>query len=117
MLDRVPPAIEMDDMRRHGQVQPRAFCLHGMHEEQHVVLLLEQTHQPSTLFHFGLASQHQAGPAEDLAEKVGERLCRFLELREISALSWGAAIYSVTSRSRISSREPAVARGQSNAGP
>ena len=66
VLDRrVPPAIEVDDVRRGGEVEPGAAGLEREHEERHALVLLELPHERLALADRRLAVQHQARAAED----------------------------------------------------
>ena len=71
---RIPPSVEMDDMRGGGQVEPGAPGLERQHEERDIVVLLESPHQLLALRHRRPAVQHEARPPEDGAEERRQRL-------------------------------------------
>ena len=79
---RIPPAIEMDDMRGGGEVEPGAAGLEREHEERDAFVLLELAHQILALLHLGLAVQDEAGPAEHGAEERRQRRGHLPELGE-----------------------------------
>src|SRR6202008_116054 len=51
----IPPAIEMDDVRGGGQVEPGSPGLERKHEERHILVLLKPAHQVLAFAHFSLA--------------------------------------------------------------
>ena len=79
---RIPPAVEMHDMRGGGQIEARAAGFERKHEEPHGFVFLKSAHQILALLDFGLAVQNQAGPPEDRAEESGQRRSHLAELGE-----------------------------------
>ena len=67
---RVPPAVEVHDVRGGGEVEARAAGLERKHEEPHGFVFLKAAHQFLALLHLGLAVQHQAGPPENRSEET-----------------------------------------------
>ncbi len=63
----VPPAVEVDDVRGGGEVEPGAAGLDREHEERRAVFALEIRHQCLALLDGGAAVQDQAGAPEDVA--------------------------------------------------
>ena len=69
----VPPAVEVNDLRRGGEVEPRAAGLEGKDEEGRPIFALKTFNEPPTLCDWSSTVQHQAGPPEDACQKLGER--------------------------------------------
>src|SRR5207247_4342514 len=78
----VPPAVEVDDVRRRGQVQPRPAGLQRQHEKWHAVVLLESLDQGLPLPDGDFAVQDQTGPAKYRFQKRRQRAGHFAKLRE-----------------------------------
>ena len=62
---RVPPSIEMDDVRSRGEIEPSAAGLDRQHEERDRFVFLEATDQIFAPFDLGFAVQDEPGPAEN----------------------------------------------------
>src|SRR5262249_49113225 len=57
---RVPPPVEMDDMRGRGEIEPGTTRLEGQHEERNAIILLEAADEILSPLHLRLAVQHEA---------------------------------------------------------
>ena len=65
---RIPPAVEMRDMRGRRQSEPRSARLERQHEERNALVLLEGPHELFAPADRGVAAERQAGAAEDAGE-------------------------------------------------
>ena len=97
---RIPPAVEVNHVRRGGQVQSGAAGLERQHEERHVVVLLEPTDQILALADRGLAVQHEPGAAEHEPRNAASGAVVSRNWVKTSAFSCLAAITSAISRRR-----------------
>ena len=97
---RVPPAVEVDDVRRGGQIEAGAARLEREHEERHRLVLLELPHQRLALLDGGLAVQHQPGPAEHRPRKAASGAVTSRNCVKTSTFSCFAAMTSAISRRR-----------------
>src|SRR5687767_4917682 len=79
---RVPPAVEMHDVRCRGQVKPGAAGLQGKHEEAYRLILLKAAHQILALLYLGIAMQYKSRAFEDGAEKISDRASHLAKLSE-----------------------------------
>src|SRR5262249_15747868 len=79
---RVPPPIEVDDVRSCGEIESRAACFDGEHEERDAFVLLKPTYQILALPDLGLAVPDEGGAPEHGIQECGEWCGRLLELRE-----------------------------------
>ncbi len=83
VLDRrVPPSVEVHDVRRRGQVQTDATRLQREHEERDEFVVLEGVDEFLPPADRGAAVEHEAGPPEDARERLGEWSRDLAELRE-----------------------------------
>src|SRR5207245_5943055 len=83
ILDRgIPPAVEVNHMRRGREVEPRAAGLERQDEERHGLVLLKPPHQRLAFLDVRPAVQDEPGPPDYLSEESGERSGRLSELRE-----------------------------------
>src|SRR5258706_8525062 len=79
---RVPPPVEMDDVRGCGEIEPGAASFEREHEERHVFVLLELAHKFLALLDLRLTVQDKAGPPEYRAKERRQRRRCLLELAE-----------------------------------
>src|SRR6266545_6909786 len=79
---RIPPTIEMDDMRGGGEIEPCPAGLDREHKERDALVLLKLAHQILALLDLGLAVQNKAGAPEHGAEECRQRRGRLLKLGE-----------------------------------
>src|ERR1700678_1270255 len=77
---RVPPPVEMDDMRGSGEIEPGAACLEGEHEKWDVFVLLELANKLLALPDLRLAVQDDAGPPKHGTQERRQRRRRLPEL-------------------------------------
>ncbi|CKY78733.1 Uncharacterised protein [Mycobacterium tuberculosis] len=66
---RIPPPVEMNDMRGRCEIEPGAACFDREHEERDVFVFLKLTHQVLTLLNLCLAMQDEAGLSEHGAQE------------------------------------------------
>ena len=79
---RVPPAIEVNDVRSCRQVEPRTARLQRQDEERRPVLVLKTLHQQAAALDAGGAVQAKARPAEDRRQALRQRIDNLAELSE-----------------------------------
>ena len=74
VLDRrVPPAVEMHDMRGAGQIEPGAARLERQHEERRALVFLERLHELLALGDRRVAVQDEAAAPERGGEQLFQR--------------------------------------------
>jgi len=78
----VPPAVEVEHMRRLGQVQSCPARLDGEQEEWGAIITLEGFDQLAPLTHRRASMQHQARPVKYLRQEPRQRLGYLAELGE-----------------------------------
>ena len=78
----VPPAVEVDHVRRRRQVQPGPAGFQRQHEEGRAVFALESVDVLLPLRDARPPVEHQPGPTEQRGEEPGQRLGDLAELRE-----------------------------------
>ncbi|PKN04801.1 MAG: hypothetical protein CVU74_05070, partial [Deltaproteobacteria bacterium HGW-Deltaproteobacteria-9] len=79
---RVPPAIEMDDMRGSSQVQPGAASFQRKNKKWALFIFLKALDQFAPLAYRRAAMQHQTFAPKDVTEKSCQRRRGFPELGE-----------------------------------
>ena len=79
---RVPPAVEVNHVRRRRQVQPRAPDFQGEHEERQALVVLKALDEIAALADGRGAVHDEARPSEHALEEERQRLRRLAELGE-----------------------------------
>ncbi len=97
---RIPPAVEVDDVRGRRQIQAGAAGLEGQDEKRRAVILLELIDQRLPLLDGRFAVQHQSRPPEQAGQEAGQRIGHLAELSEHQRRSCREAISSQISASR-----------------
>src|ERR1035437_2714044 len=83
VLDRrVPPEVEMHDMRRRREIKPRPAGLQRQNEKRNPLVLLEILNQRLAASDLRLAMQGQARPPENATQEGGERIDDLAKLGE-----------------------------------
>src|SRR5947209_6314088 len=78
----IPPAIEMNDVVRGCQIQPRAAGFERKDKKRRTAFVLKGIDQLFAVFDGSPAVEHQAGPAKNVREKSRQGISHLAKLGE-----------------------------------